>query len=168
MEEQEGVCQRVSKALAPALRLGWVAVPERLVAAVASARRAADHSGPTVDQLALAGLIGSGGYDRHLRSIRRAYRRRRDAVLTALRRWLPQARVTGVAAGLHLVVTLPDAVDDVALVRRAAANGLGPWALSELRVGGAGPPGLVVGFGGHAPDELTAAVRRLSRLVPPG
>lgn len=166
----------VSKALAPALRLGWVAVPDRLAGAVTGARHAADHGGPAIEQLALAELIGSGGYDRHLRAARRAYRRRRDAVLAALRRHLPQARVTGIAAGLHLLVELPGTVDDRVVAERAAAAGLAPWPLSALRAAGesgsqpaaragAGAPGLVVGYGGHAPDELAAAVARLAAVV---
>jgi GntR family transcriptional regulator/MocR family aminotransferase len=154
-----------SKALAPALRLGWVAVPPRLLAEVARAKDNADHGGPAIEQLAFAELLASGGYDRHLRAARRAYRGRRDAVLAALERHLPRARVAGVAAGLHLVVELPDTIDDAELVERAAAEGLGPWPLSALRVAGSGPPGLVVGYGGHSPDELAGAVRRLAALV---
>jgi GntR family transcriptional regulator/MocR family aminotransferase len=154
-----------SKALAPALRLGWVAVPPRLLAEVARAKDHADHGGPAIEQLAFAELLASGGYDRHLRAARRAYRGRRDAVLAALERHLPRARVAGVAAGLHLVVELPDTIDDAELVERAAAEGLGPWPLSALRVAGSGSPGLVVGYGGHSPDELAGAVRRLAALV---
>lgn len=154
-----------SKALAPALRLGWVAVPPRLVAEVAKAKDHADHGGPAIEQLAFAELLASGGYDRHLRAARRAYRTRRDAVLAALDRHLPRARVAGVAAGLHLVVELPDILDDAEVAERAATAGLGPWPLSALRVTASGPPGLVVGYGGHSPDELAGAIRRLAALV---
>lgn len=154
-----------SKALAPALRLGWAAVPAWLDAGVRRAKDAADHGGPAIEQLAFAELLATGGYDRHLRAARRAYRHRRDAVLAALRRELPQGRVTGVAAGLHLVVALPATVDDVALAERAAAAGLEPWPLSSLRMTTPGPPGLVVGYGSHAPGELADAVRRLATLL---
>jgi GntR family transcriptional regulator/MocR family aminotransferase len=154
-----------SKALAPALRLGWIATPDRLRSGLRRAKDAIDHCGPTLEQLAFAQLLASGGYDRHLRLARRAYRRRRDAVLVALRRYLPHARVTGIAAGMHLVVELPANVDDAAVAERAAGAGLGPWALSALRVAGSGRPGLVVGYGSYAPDELAGAVRRLAALI---
>jgi len=59
-------------------------------------------------QLVLAHLIESGEYDRHLRLVRNRQRRRRDAVLAALAEHLPRARVEGVAAGLHLLIILPE------------------------------------------------------------
>jgi GntR family transcriptional regulator/MocR family aminotransferase len=157
-----------SKALAPGLRLGWLAVPQRLRPAVAEAKAAADLGGPVLEQLAFADLLATGGYDRHLRQARRRHRERRDAVVAALARYLPAARVSGVAAGLHLVVELPAGVDDAALAEHAQAAGLGPLPLSALRINPGGSPGLVLGYAAQAPDELTAAVRALAGLLPPG
>ncbi|NJC70239.1 PLP-dependent aminotransferase family protein [Planosporangium thailandense] len=155
----------VSKALAPALRIGWLAVPPAFRDAVTAAKFAADLGGPVLDQLAFAELLASGGYDRHLRRARRSHRQRRDALVAALRRDLPQARISGVAAGLHLVVELPAGVDDVAVAERARDAGLGPTALSRLRLRGGGRPGLVLGYAAHTPQELDRAVRVLARLV---
>ncbi len=157
----------VSKALAPGLRLGWLAAPPAWREAIAAAKFAADHGGPVLEQLAFAELLASGGYDRHLRRARRVHRERRDAVVAALRIALPAGRISGVAAGLHLVVELPAGTDDVALAGRARAAGLGPVALSELRMRGGGRPGLVLGYAAHSPHELTRAVRTLGRLARP-
>src|SRR5204863_26532 len=63
-----------SKTLAPALRLGWMVLPPALLERVAEQRSLADHGTPTLEQLALARLIDSGAYDRHLRQARRRYR----------------------------------------------------------------------------------------------
>jgi GntR family transcriptional regulator/MocR family aminotransferase len=155
----------VSKALAPALRLGWLAVPPARQAQVRRIKAAADLGGPVLEQLAFAELVAGGGYDRHLRRARRAQRESRDALVAALAKQLPAARVSGIAAGLHLVVELPDGVDDVALAVRARVAGLGPIALSSTRLGPPGPPGLVVGYAAHTPDQLTAAVERLAALM---
>ena len=158
-----------SKALAPALRLGWLAVPARWRAAVFAGKAAADLCGPVLEQLAFAELLASGGYDRHLRRLRRVHRRRRDALVDAVRRYLPAARVSGIAAGLHLVLELPDGIDDEALADAARCAGLGPVPLTRLRLDPTGPPGLVLGYATHSPDELTRAVRTLADLVvPPG
>jgi GntR family transcriptional regulator/MocR family aminotransferase len=155
-----------SKSLAPGARLGWLAVPERLRSAVIRAKASADLGGPVLEQLAFADLLAGGGYDRHLRRARRLYRGRRDALVAALARYLPYARVSGVAAGLHLVVELPAGVDDARLAARARAAGLGPVPLSQLRLGPGGPPGLVLGYAACGVDELTEAVRVLASLLP--
>src|SRR5262249_62398644 len=103
-----------------------------------------------LEQLAFAELLASGGYDRHLRRVRRVHRERRDAVVTALRTYLPHGRISGVAAGLHLVVELPPGTDDTGVAARARQAGLGPLALSELRLRGGGRPGLVLGYAAHS------------------
>jgi GntR family transcriptional regulator/MocR family aminotransferase len=157
----------VSKALAPGLRLGWLGVPARLRAVVLAAKAAADLGGPVLEQLAFAELLGCGNYDRHLRRARQVHRQRRDALVSAVRQYLPAARISGIAAGLHLVVELPDGIDDEALAGAAQRAGLGPVPLSRLRLGPGGSPGLVLGYAANPPDELVRAVRTLAGLLPP-
>jgi GntR family transcriptional regulator / MocR family aminotransferase len=86
--------------LAPALRLGWMALPERLADEIARLKRLEDMGSPALDQFAFADFLERGELDRHLRRMRLHYRRRRDVLMTALRARLPQLRVSGVAAGL--------------------------------------------------------------------
>ena len=154
-----------SKALAPGVRRGWLVAPPSMLAELTAAKAAADLGASVLEQLAFADLLASGAYDRHLRQARRVHRARRDALVRALAECLPAARVSGIAAGLHLVVELPAGTDDAALAQRAAAAGLGPVPLTSLRLDAAGPPGLVLGYAAHSPDELRAAVRTLSTLL---
>ncbi|WP_156186289.1 PLP-dependent aminotransferase family protein [Cellulosimicrobium funkei] len=109
----------VSKLLSPALRLGWVVAPPRVVEPLVEAKRHADLGTSVPEQAALAALLGSGAYQRHLRRARLVYQRRRRLLLDALARALPGVEVGGVAAGLHLVVPLPGAAAE-----RAAVDGL--------------------------------------------
>jgi GntR family transcriptional regulator/MocR family aminotransferase len=155
----------VSKVLAPALRLGWLCVPPGYLDRLAAARAASDLGSPVLQQLAFAELLAGGAYDRHTRRARRTYRARRDAVVSALGAELPEAAVTGVAAGMHLLARLPAGSDDQAVVRLAEAEGLGPIALSTLYAGRPTRPGLVIGYAGHSPDQLVAAVTRLAAAV---
>lgn len=113
----------VSKLLSPALRLGWVVAPPRVVGPLVEAKRHADLGTSVPEQAALAALLGSGAYQRHLRRARVVYQRRRRALLAALGEALPGVTVGGVAAGLHLVVPLPGpAAEDVAVDGLRAAG----------------------------------------------
>ncbi|MFB9840584.1 aminotransferase-like domain-containing protein, partial [Actinoallomurus acaciae] len=90
----------VSKALSPALRLGWAVAPPWLAVRLRAARGLHDLGSPVLDQHVLARLIAGGEYSRHLRQMRRTYRDRRDAFVAALAERLPEVRVHGVSAGL--------------------------------------------------------------------
>ena len=110
-----------SKTLAPGLRIGWMVLPPHLVGAIRLSKGLADTGSSVMDQIAFASLLTTGGYDRHLRQMRRRYLTRRNALLTALARYLPQAGVLGAAAGVHLTVRFPDGYPVADVVRRAAA-----------------------------------------------
>jgi GntR family transcriptional regulator / MocR family aminotransferase len=154
----------VSKTLAPALRLGWVVAPPDVREELVVRKQWSDITSPALGQLALAELIATGGFERHLRKVRTRQRTRRDALLDALRTHLPGARVHGVAAGLHLLVGLPDGVDDDAVAERALAAGVAVQPLSYHRLR-PGPPGLVVGYAATTPDRLREGVWRLADVV---
>ena len=153
-----------SKSFAHGLRLGWLVLPERLATAVAFERLAADGGGPVLEQLALADLIERGDLDRHLRRTRREYRRRRATLLAALEEHLggwADIEITGVAAGLHALVLLPEGVDEEALLQRAAAAGVAVQGLGALRVETTGRPGVVLGYAHLPPPAITRAVAAL-------
>lgn len=154
-----------SKSLAPALRLGWLVAPRRRYDDLVAAKHASDLGSPTVPQLVLARLLESGEYDRHVRLVRGRHRARRDALLDALRTELPAASVQGVAAGLHLLVTLPaGSADDTVLADELRDAGVLVHPLSWHRRL-PGPPGLVLGYAAHNPDRLREAAVTIGRVV---
>ena len=155
----------VSKTLAPAMRLGWMVVPRGLRDDVVRQKYMSDLGNAVLPQLVLAELMSSGELERHLRRVRGRQRRRRDAMLEALRTHLPDVTVHGVAAGLHLMVTFADpSVDDVGLAQRASAAGVLVQPLSRHRFR-PGPPGLVLGYAAHPPDRIREAIAVLGRTV---
>ena len=115
-------CGTTAKTLATGLRLGWAVLPAALVDDVVALRADTDGATSTILQATFAQLLRSGDLDRHLRRSRRVYRVRRDAVVAAVRRWLPQATVGGIAAGLNVVLTLPDGTDEQAVVARGGRS----------------------------------------------
>jgi GntR family transcriptional regulator / MocR family aminotransferase len=151
----------ISKTLAPGLRLGWLVVPERLLDAVTAAKASDDLGTPVVEQLALADFLERGELDRHLRRTRAVYRDRRDALVGALGRLLPGCAITGVAAGIHLVVRLPAGTDEQAVLDAARSRGVGLSGISEHRIK-PGPPALLLGYGRLPEPTVELAVRALA------
>jgi GntR family transcriptional regulator/MocR family aminotransferase len=151
-----------SKTLAPGVRLGWLALPADLVDEVIAVKAVADAGSSAIDQLALAQLIAGGGYDRHIRRSRLVYRRRRDGLLGVLAREVPQARVTGIAAGLHALVTLPDGVAEAEVEARAARHDLAVEGLGAYAgPGSMHPSALVIGYATPPAHAYSGAVARL-------
>jgi GntR family transcriptional regulator/MocR family aminotransferase len=151
-----------SKALAPGVRLGWLVPPANLMDDLVAAKAVADGHTSSVDQLALAQLITCGGYDRHVRRMRLAYRRRRDQLARTITDAVPQARLTGIAAGLHALLTLPEGTDEASAVAAAARRGLGLDGLDSYRAGLPDHrPALVVGYATPPDHAYSGALARL-------
>jgi GntR family transcriptional regulator/MocR family aminotransferase len=155
-----------SKTLAPGLRLGWLVAPDRILDAVTAAKESDDLGTPVVEQLALADFLERGQLDRHLRRTRAVYRARRDALVAALGRLLPDCPPAGVAAGLHLVVHLPAGTDEGTVLDAARSRGLGISGISEHRVE-PGPPALLLGYGRLPEPAIEPAVRLLADSLRP-
>src|SRR3954452_4162069 len=134
-----------SKTLAPALRLGWVAVPADLAHAVAFEKGLADGGSPVLEQLVLADMIESGELDRHLRRTRAAHRGRRAALQAAVEEHLPGCRLHGAPAALPAQLDLPAGTDEHAVVEAAARRGVRVEALAPHRFAHDGArPGLLL------------------------
>ena len=156
----------VSKTLAPGLRLGWLVLPTSLIDAVVEAKALDDLGSPALDQLVLARLLATSAYDRHLRRARRRNRARRDALIAAVARELPEARVSGISAGLHALVRLPRAVDLHALVTAAEQRSLRIYPLEFHRIAPRGEAdALVMGYANLSEPAIVEGVRRLAQVV---
>jgi GntR family transcriptional regulator/MocR family aminotransferase len=154
-----------SKTLAPGLRLGWLVVPSAILAGVVEAKRLADRGSPVLDQLTFADFVDQGEFDRHLRRTRPVYRRRRDALLAAVRDRLPEFKPAGVAAGLHLMTYLPDWLDEPRLIEAARARGVALHGLSPYYLSGAGRSGLVFGYATLDESTISAGIDLVADAV---
>ncbi|MFJ7585995.1 PLP-dependent aminotransferase family protein [Streptomyces sp. NPDC097617] len=157
----------LSKSLSPALRLGWLVLPDRLRDQVLAAKGLRESWASALDQLALADFIECGAYDRHVRRMRLRYRDRRDQLAAVLAEHAPQVRVTGISAGLHAVLELPPGHETPALAAAHAA-GLALDGLSSYHhPADPTPPreGLVVGYAAPPDAAFTRAVGVLARVV---
>lgn len=147
-----------SKRLTPGMRLGWALLPSWLAWELIPAKAIEDGGCEAIGQLALHDFIERGELDRHIRRTRLVYQRRREVLVEALERWLPQASPGQGAAGLYELVTLPPGVDEAALVARAATLGVGVEGLALHCFGPDSAPGLVLGFGCLAQPEIERGI----------
>jgi GntR family transcriptional regulator/MocR family aminotransferase len=163
----------VSKTLSPTLRLGYLVVPPVLRDAFAKAKRLSDRHSPALEQDALADLIASGAYERHVRSARRRNRERRARLLASLSKaFADDVNVVGADAGLHVVVWLNRVPKEQEgdLLSRAAAAGLGLYPVSTLYDPAAlashpGVVGLVMGYASLGEREIDQGVQRLAAVL---
>jgi GntR family transcriptional regulator/MocR family aminotransferase len=156
----------VSKSLAPALRIGWMICPPDLADALAEQKHRSDRGTPTLDQLALARLIESGRFDRHLRRMRATYAARRTGLLATLAEHAPEVPVTGLAAGFHAVAHLPAGADEQRVVTAARERSVGLYGMSTCRASRATTPAqLVLGFGNVGERAITEGIAAVGHLL---
>jgi GntR family transcriptional regulator/MocR family aminotransferase len=162
----EHVCYAgsVSKLLAPALRIGWVLAPPQYRDALVAAKRNADLGNAVLPQLVLARLMESGELERQLRFLRGRHRRRRDAMIAAIRTHLPGAVVHGAAAGLHLMITFDAGFADAGLAAAALARGVKVQPLS-WHCQRPHRPGIVLGYAANTTADIGEGVAILGHAL---
>ncbi|RSM80977.1 PLP-dependent aminotransferase family protein [Kibdelosporangium aridum] len=155
-----------SKSLAPGLRLGWLVVPDHLVGSIVAEKGWAEESVGFVNQLAMTDFVESGAYDRHIRAMRSQYRRRREQLVEMIDRHAPTARVTGMSAGLHIVVEQPGRTG-AELVRRATREQLTVEPLDFFRHPGSTSDrdGVAIGFATPSASAWSGALDALVRAL---
>jgi GntR family transcriptional regulator/MocR family aminotransferase len=154
-----------SKSLAQTLRLGWMALPDQLVDPVIDAQGGSQFHVDAINQLTMADFITSGQYDRHIRRMRMRYRRRRDALVDALTGF--EVGISGLSAGVNVLLTLPDGSEHEVL-RRAGDAGIALQGLSRMRhpsADVADRDGIIVGFAAPAEHAFPAAVDALCGVL---
>jgi len=159
-----------SKALSPQLRLGYLVLPPQLVPVFRQAKQMMDRHSARWEQNVLATLIEEGSYERHVRRLRRENEQRRKALLQAFEQHLsPDAKLVGMAAGLHGVLLLPglSAADESALESRALEHGVGVYPLSPLYVSTSSQAsaGLILGYAGLSTQEIASGIAILARVI---
>lgn len=158
-----------AKILFPAMRLGYMVVPEGLRDSLVAALAASGQFGPLITQAALADFINEGHLTRHLRRMRRIYAERRQFFIEQFGRHLePWLELRRTDSGIQLVALFRRPRDDRAVARAAQAAGINVSPLSLQYRGTASQSGLLMGFA--AADERTTrkAMQRLAALLDSG
>ncbi|MEN0109048.1 MAG: PLP-dependent aminotransferase family protein [Pseudomonas sp.] len=159
-----------SKVLFPGIRLAYLVVPQAQVATFERVGRTLFAAGsPSMTQALVAEFIAEGHFTRHIQRMRRLYNERRAATIAALERSLPaQLRVEPSPGGMHLVLRLPPAVNDIALAEHLLSKGFSVQALSRWAASAPGESGLLLGFTNCTNPAQAEQVGNLIRLAVEG
>jgi GntR family transcriptional regulator / MocR family aminotransferase len=157
-----------SKILLPSLRIGYIVIPPDLVDRFAAVRFAMDIFPPYLFQEVLTDFMRLGHFARHIRRMRNLYGERRAVLVESLRvEFGNLLEVHGAEAGMHLAVMLPEGWRDREIAAAAARERLWLWPLSPCYMGERPRPGLVLGFGSVAAQEVPRAARKLRSILEP-
>jgi 2-aminoadipate transaminase len=158
-----------SKILAPALRAGWTVVPEELAPRLSVLKHGADLDTLSFSHRAISSYLERGYLPAHIESIREEYRRRRDAMLTAMDEHFPQnVRWNRPSSGMFIWVELPRSMDATVLLRTAveAENvAFTPGAAFASNGGQHANHCLRLSFGNNPPFRIEEGIRRLARVI---
>ena len=169
-----------SKSIAPAIRVGYMVLPEALLERYRQKCACFSCTVSRVDQAVLEQFLDSGAFERHLNRMRKSYSRKHEALLDGLKPFLGQFDLSGENAGLHLLLTDRVGRSEKELVDAARRQGVKVYGLSSALVGAATPgaftqampaaavpaaaPGatVLIGFGGLTEDEIRDGLERLA------
>jgi GntR family transcriptional regulator / MocR family aminotransferase len=159
-----------SKALSPAVRLGWLVVPDALVDTIVQSQRHLLHNVDVTTQLGLAHFIVHHGYDQRVRAIRATYKRRFEqlsALVAALSQTIPGLRLQGMHAGGQAPLLLPaGGPTEQDVISLAATHGLGLEGLAaSSHTPGIHPPGLLIGYAHPADHRYPSTLQALGRVL---
>jgi GntR family transcriptional regulator/MocR family aminotransferase len=157
-----------SKLMFPALRIGYLVLPDTLVRPFVTAKALTDTGSSTLEQLALADFMREGHFERHIRRSRARNATRRAALLDAVATQLRgRAEVSGANAGIHVLLWLsgvrPAQVGVV--TKRAAAQGVGVYPVAPFYVHPPERAGLVLGYASLTAEEIQEGIARLAQVL---
>lgn len=154
-----------AKSLSPSLRIGYLVLPDALMARYHERFSLYSSTVPSFDQHTLAAFMRTGGFERHISRSRKVYQARRDALMTALDRELADLphEVSRSEAGLHLLLHMRNGMLERELIERARAAGVRVYGLSAYYTPPVKPPKatLVLGYAGLTEQQINEAAALL-------
>lgn len=155
-----------SKVLFPALRLGYLVVPEHLVDVFARGKWLVDRHSPLLDQQVLADFINEGHLDRHIRRMRTHYQHRRGLVMDELSKsFADKVSILGDNAGINVLIRIKSSLSDQRIIDDCRAAGVGIASTRAFYVGDSPPGEFLINYAGVSDEQLVEGIRRLSRVA---
>ncbi len=159
-----------SKTLMPALRIGYMVLPDQLLHEIENIKYVADLHSPNFEQIALAKFIEIGLFDRHINKMRRLYLKKRNHLIQCLEKEFGErVTITGAQAGMHFVAAFKDVTFDEALMSKIGENNIEIIAMSKHYISDHSTSqidnALIFGYGNTKTEQMEKGVRLLASIV---
>lgn len=156
-----------SKTLFPGLRIGYMILPLCLIDSFSRLQLEIYRKGRTIDYMAMGEFIQQGHYTKHIRKMRVVYSRRRDLLVSLINKYIGKDYLLSHIhnVGLHLVINIPNEVDDVTLSSKLASEGVYSKALSCYYTGDNKMNGLIIGYGSVEENEIQLNFYKMFNLL---
>ncbi|WP_282940123.1 PLP-dependent aminotransferase family protein [Paenibacillus sp. RC67] len=156
-----------SKNLFPALRIGYMVMPNELIAPLQRLKRLADMQSPTLPQLTLARFIAEQHLERHIARMKRIYGKRRNRLITSLSEAFGSGvRISGDAAGLNLVAELNKYKLDSYATARLAEQNITIYPAEKYTIAkGKYEDRFIMGFGNVSEPDIVEGVKALAEIL---
>lgn len=157
-----------SKAIAPAIRVSYMVLPEKLLACYREKCFFFSSTVSRIDQSILNVFIRDGAFERHLNKMRKIYKNRHDMLLFSCKKYLKNFKIAGENAGLHLILYYQGEKTEKELLNLAAAKGIRIYGMSETYIGRLPEnwqPALILGYAGLSEKEIEEGIRLLASCI---
>ncbi len=159
-----------SKTLMPALRIGYMVLPDKLLHKIEDIKYVADLHSPNFEQITLAKFIETGLFDRHINRMRRLYLKKRNYLIKCLEKEFGErVMITGAQAGMHFAAAFKDVIFDKALVRKIEEKNIEITPInkhyildnSDLPINDT----LIFGYGNTKIEQMEKGIRLLADII---
>ncbi|MCV9885080.1 MocR-like pyridoxine biosynthesis transcription factor PdxR [Metabacillus halosaccharovorans] len=155
-----------SKILSPGLRIGYVVLPQDLIEPFKKMKWYTDRHHSSLEQLILTRFMNEGHFDRHIRKMKRIYKQRREALVNSLKSQFPDCVILGHAAGMHLVVEIPQVDYHQSLMNWIQKYGVKIYSVDQYSlVKNTHRNKVVLGYGSLSIEKIEKGVRRLKEAI---
>lgn len=156
-----------SKILSPALRIGYLILPQDLIHRCRELKWFHDLHSPTLEQLTLAMFIKEGHLEQHIRKMKRVYRKRRETLIHCLNDSFPKKlKIFGDSTGLHLVAAFDNVQFSDSMLHKLEESHLRVYPVEKHAINkGRHRNKIILGYSNLSPDEIKEGIRRLTICV---
>ncbi len=155
-----------SKILAPGLRLAWVVAPEEVIKKLVQAKQGCDLHTSTFNQYIAYEVAKSDWMKTHIQEIRKTYKERRDVMISALEKFMPDGvQWTRPSGGLFLWATLPDSINTGSIFKLAVDAKVAFVPGGPFHPRGGGENTMRLNFSNSKPELIMEGIKRLAKVI---